>query len=170
VFHAVDVAELFNRYADLLRVDGRKNPQKPLGPPLSPGDRAVAVAEAKELWSVLHLPDETGALERWFREVPDRHTWAAGAVKTAVNIPETREITGATFERRPNGVQALVSLAPRTGLLVGLLAATEGELREQQAVRQAHAEARLRAEQARHAHRRAPSTRAGVGLEHGLGR
>lgn len=122
VIHVIDVADLFNRYGRILQAsaDGVA--------PLSRHDRAVAVREARELWSAMHEPDRTGAITTWLRKDKARYLNASRAVGAAVEFPATREVTGATF--RPDGPgSTLAALAPSAGLLTTLLTGTARKLR-----------------------------------------
>lgn len=96
IWHPIDVVELLTRAR---RIAAKET--------LNDADRTIVMAEAKELWDVLQLPDSAGVVTEWAGKKPARLAALANGIKAAWQDPAISAVTGAVFETAPHGRRVL---------------------------------------------------------------
>jgi RHS repeat-associated protein len=103
LWHVADAADQLTRLVKLLEDD--RKPDKNVT--LSEADRAVALAEADELWKALDTTDDAGAVTKLITENPEVYNAVKSAGERMWRAPSMKSITGAEFDPNPRGVPRL---------------------------------------------------------------
>lgn len=121
LWHVADASDQLTRIVKLLE-DERKGKI----PPLSAGDRAVALREADEIWKALDTKDKAGKVTEILKTNKEVHSSVESAARRVIRAPSLASVTGGVYEPVPYKEPRLTN-SPKIPKIVGTLGVA-GEL------------------------------------------